>query len=67
MLKPQCDAEVNEASLLVENHRTLSLGLWCTPQHVSRTRGLQVSATASNLEHSSVLRPCSPESMFSNG
>lgn len=58
MLKSQRDAEANEASLLVENHRTLSLGLRCTPQQVSRMRGLQVSATASNLECSSVLRLC---------
>lgn len=64
MLKPQRDAEVNKASLLIGNHRTLSLGFLCTPQQVSRMRGLQVSTTASDLECASEL---TPESTFSDG
>lgn len=58
VLKPQCDTEVNEAALLVQNH-TMTLSLGCGV-HITMivVLGLQVPATASYLECSFVLRPC---------
>lgn len=69
VLRPQHDAEVDEAALLVPNHTT-ALSLECRAHLTGMVglggRGLQVPATASDLVHSFVLW-LAPESMFSNG